>query len=119
MLIVSLAAHRRVLGGAHPDTLATAECLEAVRFELRHEKRVEKRHEKPERRTKKGESAALPPLPPPSQMAQMAEAEARAAAAEAELLAMLELEDASHKGPTAEGKPKQGKHKSKPKASKR
>ncbi len=107
MLQGVLAAQRRVLGRAHPDTLATAESLESVRSQMRAKQP-----------TKKGgktaaskERAAAAPLSPMA----VAEAEARAGAAEAELLAMLELEAV---GVDGESKGK-AKHKAKGKASKR
>ena len=97
----ALAARRRVLGSAHPGTLATAESLEVVRSAMRAKQP-----------TKKGakavahkERAAAAPLSPTA----LAEAEARAGAAEAELLAMLEVEEAGVDGESkckAKGKAK-------------
>ena len=90
-------ARQRVLGSAHPDTLATAKDLESVRSEMRAKQP-----------TKKGAKAAarkeLAPAVPLSSTA-LVEAEARAAAAEAELLAMLELEEAGASS-SAKGKAK-------------
>ena len=91
-----LAARRRVLGSAHPDTLATAESLESVRSEMRAEQPTKKgakaaAHE---------ERAAVAPLSPTA----LAEAEARAGAAEAELLTMLELEEAGGVDGESKGK---------------
>jgi hypothetical protein len=102
-----LAAFRRVLGSAHPDTLATVKSSETVQSAMRA-KQPTKKGAKAAARKKR---AAVAPLSPTA----LAEAEARAAAAEAELLAMLELEEA---GVDGESKSKaQGKAKSK--ASKR
>ena len=86
MLQAVLAARRRVLGSAHPDTLATVESLESVRSEMRAKQPTKKGAKAAARK----ERAAAAPLSPTA----LAEAEARAGAAEAELLAMLELEEA-------------------------
>jgi hypothetical protein len=86
MLHAALATQRRVLGSAHPDTLATAEKLESVRSQMRANQPSKKGVNAAARK----ERAAAAPLSPTA----LAEAEARAAAAEAELLAMLELEEA-------------------------
>ena len=107
MLHAALAAQRRVLGSAHPDTLATAESLEVVRSEMRAKQSTKKRG----KTTARKERAAAAPLSPTA----LAEAEARAAEAEAELLAILELEEA---GVDGESKGK-AKGKAKDKASKR
>ena len=101
MLQAAFAAQRRVLGNAHPNTLATARWLESVRSEMR----VKKPTKKGAKAAARKELTAAPPLSPTA----LAEAEARAGAAEAELLAMLELEevgvDAESKG-NAKGKAK-------------
>jgi uncharacterized protein (DUF2267 family) len=90
MLQAVLVARRRVLGSAHPDTLATAQRVESVRSEM-HATQPTKKGVKAAARK---ERAAAPPLSPTA----LAEAGARAAAAEAELLAMLELEEAGADG---------------------
>ena len=100
MLQAAFAAQRRVLGNAHPNTLATAKWLESVRSEMR----VKKPTKKGAKAAARKELTAAPPAPPLSPTA-LAEAEARAGAAEAELLAMLELEEAGVKG-KAKGKAK-------------
>ena len=114
MLQATLGAYRRVLGDAHPDTLATAQGLERVRSDMRAAEPTTGRtvRKAAPRRT---ERAAVPALSPTA----LAEAEARARAAEAELLAMLDLEEprqagagggSSGKGKgTAKGKAKGGK----------
>jgi tetratricopeptide (TPR) repeat protein len=107
MLQAVLAAFRRVLGSAHPNTLATAESLESLRSRMRA-KQPTKRGDKAAARK---ERAAASPLSPTA----LAEAEARAGLAEAELLAMLELEEARVDG-ESRGK---AKGKAKGKASKR
>jgi hypothetical protein len=107
MCQVSLGAQRRVLGSAHPDTLATAKCLEWVQSEMRATQPTKKGAKAAARK----ERAVASPL---SAIA-LAEAEARAGAAEAELLAMLELEEARVDG-EAQGKAK-GKAKSDTKCS--
>jgi hypothetical protein len=86
MLQAAFAVRRHILGSAHPDTLATAECLESVRSEMRAMQPTKKGVTAAAR----NERAAASPLSPTA----LAEAEARAAAAEAELLAMLELDEA-------------------------
>jgi hypothetical protein len=101
MLLLVLAARRRVLGSAHPDTLAIAEFLEVVRSAMRATQPTKKGAKAAARK----ERAAAAPLSPTA----LAEAEARAGAAEAELLAMLELEEAGVEGEskgTAKGKAK-------------
>ena len=103
MLQALLATCRRVLGSAHPDTLATAECLESVQSEMRAKQPTKKGVKAAARK----ERTAAPPLSSTA----LAEAEARAGAAEAELMAMLDLEEAG-----ADGK---SKGKAKGKASKR
>ena len=109
MLQSMLAAQRRVLGSAHPDTLATAESLESVRSRMRAKQPTKKGAKAAARK----ERVAAAPLSPTA----LAEAEARAAAAEAELLAMLELEEAGVDGESkSTGK---AKNKAKGKASKR
>jgi hypothetical protein len=105
MLMAALEAQQRVLGSAHPDTLATANDLEFVRSEMRAKQP-----------TKKGAKAAARkerPTAAPLSPTALAEAEARAGAAEAELLAMLRLEEA---GARADG---ESTGKAKGKASKR
>jgi hypothetical protein len=84
----AFAALRRVLGSAHPDTLATAEDLESMRSEMRATQPTKKGPKAAARK----ERAAAPTLS--AAATALAEAEARAAAAEAGLLAMLELEEA-------------------------
>ena len=86
MLRAALAAQRRVLGSAHPDTLATAKTLESVRSEMRAKQPIKQGIKAAVRK----ERTAASPLSPMA----LAEAEARAAAAESELLAMLALEEA-------------------------
>jgi hypothetical protein len=91
----------RVLGSAHPDTLATAENLELTRSEMRAKQPTKKGAKTVARK----EIAAAAPLSPTA----LAAAEGRAAAAEAELLAMLELEEAGVEGESkgkAKGKAK-------------
>ena len=85
MLQETLAACRRVLGSAHPDTLATAESLESVRSAMRF-KQPAKHGVKAAVRKERAAVASLSPTA-------LAEAEASASAAEAELLAMLDLEE--------------------------
>jgi hypothetical protein len=75
-----------VLGSAHPDTLAAAESLESVRSKLRAKQPTEKGVKAAAARKERAAAAPLSPT-------ELAEAEARAGAAEAELLAMLELEE--------------------------
>jgi hypothetical protein len=106
MLQALLAAQRRVLGSAHPDTLTTAECVESMRSEMRAKQPTKQGVKAAARK----ELAAAAPLSPTS----LAKAEARAAAAEAELLAMLELEEAGSAGASSSAKGK-----AKGKASKR
>ena len=106
MLQAALAAQRRVLGSAHPDTLATVESLEFVRSRMRAKQPTKKGAKAAVRK----ERAAAAPLSPMA----LAEAEARAAEAEAELLAMLELEVAGPAGASSSAKGK-----AKGKASKR
>jgi hypothetical protein len=90
---------RRVLGAAHPLTVAVADSLETTQSN---------RAEQPTRRggkpaARRTECAAVAPRSATA----LAEAEAKARVAEAELLAMLELEDegAASRG-SAKGKPK-------------
>jgi hypothetical protein len=103
MLKAVLAARRRVLGSAHPDTLSTTEDLEFVRSKMRATQPTKKGAKAVARE----ERAAEAPLSPTA----LVEAEARAAAAEVELLALLELEEAGVDG--------KSKVKAKGKASKR
>jgi hypothetical protein len=101
MLQAALAARRRILGSAHPDTLASVESLESVRSIMRATQPTRKGAKAAARK----ECAAAAPLSATA----LAEAEARAAAAEAELLAMLELEEAGVDGESkgnAKGKAK-------------
>ncbi len=105
MLQAVLAASLRVLGSAHPGTLATAEGLKFVRSKMRATQPTKTCAKAAARK----ERAAASPLSPTA----LAEAEARAGAAEAELLAMLELEEAGADG-ESKGKAK-GKAKSKAK----
>ena len=106
MLQAALAARRRVLGSAHPNTLATAKSLESVRSKMRAKQPAKKGVKAAARK----ERAVAAPLSPTA----LAEAEARAGAAEAELLAMLELEEAGaddawgsgRQNDKAKGKPK-------------
>jgi hypothetical protein len=94
-----LAARRRVLGSAHPDTLTAAEYLESV--SALRAKQPTKRGVKAVARKERAAGAQLSPT-------QLAEAEARSRAAEAELLAMLELDDPK---PAGNSKGKTGKAK--------
>ena len=110
MLQAAHQALQRVLGSAHLDTLDSVQALEFLRSQM---------HAKPP--TKKGvkaaarmELAAAAPLSPTA----LAEAELRAGAAEAELLAMLELEEAGVVG-ESKGKAKGTRGKAKGDASKR
>jgi hypothetical protein len=108
MLQAALAALQRVLGSAHPDTLATAASLEFVRSEMRAKQPTKQSVKAAARK----ERAAAPPLSPTA----LAEAEARAGAAEAELLAMLELEEVGSGGESGSVKGKathKAKHKGK------
>jgi len=86
MLQATLEVRRRVLGNAHPQTLATARGLENVRSKMRAEQPTRTRGKAAARRT---ERTAAPVLSPTA----LAEAEARARTAEAELLALLDLEE--------------------------
>ncbi len=88
-----LAARRRVLGSAHPDTLATVELLESLRSVAMLGKQPTT-GKKGAKTAARKERAAAAPFSPTA----LAEAEARAGAAEAELLAMLELEEAGADG---------------------
>ncbi len=81
------------VGTANPDTLAAAESLEFVGSEVRASQSAKKGAKAAARK----ERAAVTPLSPTA----LAEAEARAGAAEAELLAMLELEEAGADGETS------------------
>jgi hypothetical protein len=90
MLQAALAAQQRVLGSAHPDTLAFAESLQSVRAAMRAKQPAKKGVKAAARKQR----AAAAPL---SAIA-LAEAEARAGAAEAELLAMLALDEAGADG---------------------
>jgi hypothetical protein len=82
----ALDASRCVLGNAHPQTLVTERWLEVVRSSMRSEQPTKTAGKAAARRK---ERAAAPALSPTA----LAEAEARASAAEAELLAMLDLEE--------------------------
>jgi hypothetical protein len=73
MLQAALAARRRVLGSAHPDTLGTAESLKSLQSQMRAKQRTKKGVKAAARNLK--ERAAAAPLSP----AALAEAEARAA----------------------------------------
>ena len=102
MLQATLEARRRVLGNAHPQTLDTEWSLEQLRSSMRAEQPTRTAGKAAARRN---ERAAAPTLSPTA----LAEAEARASAAEAELLAMLDLEEpkvaaTSKKGGKATGK---------------
>ena len=107
MLRALLETCRHVLGSAHPKTLATAESLESVRSAMRAAQPTKKGPKAAARK----ECVAAATLSPTA----LAEAEARAGAAEAELPAMLELEEAGVDG-ESKGKTK---GKAKGKASKR
>jgi hypothetical protein len=111
MLQAVFAAQRRVLGSAHPDTLATAKSLEFVRSEMSATQPAQKGAKAAARK----ECAAASRLSPTA----LAEAEARASAAEAELLAMLELEKAGADGESKGRAKGNAKGKAKGKASKR
>jgi hypothetical protein len=91
-----LAARRRVLGSAYPDTLATAEALELMESEMRA-KQPAKKGVKAAARKERAAASLLSPMA-------RAEAEARARAAEAELLAMLELEEVGFAGASISAK---------------
>jgi hypothetical protein len=107
-----LAVSQRVLGAAHPTTLRAAESSDNVQSWMRSEQPTNLR------RTKRGGKAAARqnecvvtrPLSPTA----LAEADARARAAEAELLAMLDLEDEGGASGSAKGQAK-GKAKGKAK----
>ena len=86
VLQATLEAYRRMLGHAHPDTLETAQSLENVRSCMHAEQPTRTVPKAVVRRT---ERAATPALSPTA----LAEADRRARAAEAELLAMLDLEE--------------------------
>ena len=107
MLQAALAARRLVLGSAHPDTLATVESLKSMRSEMRATQPTMKGAKAAALQGARGRSTAL------SDGA--GAGGARAGAAEAELLALLELEEA---GVDAESKGKAN-GKAKGKASKR
>jgi hypothetical protein len=93
ILLITLNARRRVLGKAHPDTLATAECLADTRSKFRAEQPTKRGGKAAARREERADASALSPTA-------LVEAETKARVAEAELLAMLELEEAtSAKGP--------------------
>ena len=104
-----LHACQRDFGKAHRETLVTAQCLETVRSG------VEMHAEQPSERGGKvaawrKECAARSSLSPTA----IVEAEAQAKAAEADLLAMLELEEAGVQGTSKSNgtrKPKGGKGK--------
>ena len=112
MLQAALAARRRVLGSAHPDTLAAVESLESVRSEMRATQPTKKGAKAAARKDRAAETLLSPIA--------LAEAEARAGAAEAELLAMLELEEAGEVDGESKGMGQgKAKGKAKGKASKR
>jgi hypothetical protein len=98
MLQAALVAKRRVLGSAHPDTLATAKSLECVRSAM-HAKQPTKRGGQVAARKARVSAAPLSPTA-------LVEAEARAAKAAAELLAMLELEEAGSAAASSSAKRK-------------
>ena len=75
-----------MLGNVHPQTLDTEQSLEFVRRAMRAEPPTKKAGKAAARRN---ERAAAPALSPTA----LAEAAVRASAAEAELLAMLDLEE--------------------------
>jgi hypothetical protein len=75
-----------VLGDAHPKTLSAAQSLEHVRSDMRAGQPTRTSGNAAAR---SNERAAAAPLSPTA----LAEAAARASAAEAELLAMLDLEE--------------------------
>jgi hypothetical protein len=87
MLQATHQALQRVLGNAHPKTLAAAEALDLVQSQMRA-KQPTKRGAKPPARRKECAAASL------LSATALVEAEVKARAAEAELLAMLELEEA-------------------------
>jgi hypothetical protein len=88
LLQAALASRRRVLGSSHPDTLATVKYLEYVRSQVLA-KPTKSQHPVRTNVRSKRHSSTVEPL----SQTQLAEAEARSRAAEAELLAMLELDD--------------------------
>jgi hypothetical protein len=97
-----LAARRRVLGRDHPAALKTAKDLEFVQSAMRATqptKKVVKAKESTKRGVKAAARAASALSP-----TELAEAEARAGEAEAELLAMLDLEEAEGSNPPKGGK---------------
>jgi len=86
MLQATLQVRRRLLGNAHPHTLATEQWLEDVRRLMPAAQPTRTAGKAAARRNERVASPALSP-------AALAEAEARARVAEAELLAMLDLEE--------------------------
>jgi hypothetical protein len=110
LLQAMLAVSRRVLGPSHPTTLSAAESLDNVQSVMRSGRPTDLS------RTKRGSKAAARPservvtraLSPTA----LVEAEARARAAEAELLAMLDVEDEGAGGASGQAKgPTKGKAK--------
>ena len=87
-----------MLGSAHPDTLDNAKYLEIVQSAMRAKQPTKKGVKAAARK----ERAAESPLSPTA----LVEAEVRAAAAEAELLAMLELEEVGSAGASSSAKGK-------------
>jgi hypothetical protein len=87
LLHATLQVSRRVLGSAHPKTLAFAESLDFVRSRIRSGQPSKGGGKATARRSERATAPALSPTA-------LEEADARSRAAEAELLAMLDLEDA-------------------------
>ena len=103
MLEVALCHGRRVLGSTHPTTLLTAEFLEIVRSNKQTKQPANGRGKTvPVARRTERAAPAVAPLSPTA----MAEVEVKAGAAEAELLAMLELEEAAAGSGTVRSAPK-------------
>jgi hypothetical protein len=86
MLEAALEALRRVLGDANPKTLSAAQSLEHVRSDMRAGQPTSTGGKAA---TRSNQRAAAPAISPTA----LAEAAASASAAEAELLAMLDLEE--------------------------
>ena len=86
ILQATLQVRRRLLGNAHPHTLDTQQWIENVRALIRASQPTRPAGKAAARRNERVASPALSP-------AALAEAEARARVAEAELLAMLDLEE--------------------------
>jgi hypothetical protein len=88
---------QEVLGSAHPATLLAEEWLEHVRSSMHAEQPTKKAGKAAARRNERVPAPALPSTA-------LAEAEARASVAEAELLAMLDLEEPDGRSGPAKSK---------------